>query len=233
MRRTTAAATGGLVALVASLAAAAPAAAGPVFHLSFHGQVALAAWTSCPQPQVGDSCFDTVVIASDATTYENSDQEGGGHFLHDRGDRVILRHFWYDVREVDGEVWFVPTRESFGGTDVGVQVGIHQRLTSATASAPSIPMHTSDYVTGQEYDETGSVSAAWQPAGDLVRIGSRQHSSTRDYFFLSSTAGWERTATATGVDDGVPITRSVVLGDTTMYSVRQVELSVYKGRPQG
>jgi hypothetical protein len=215
------------------LPVAAPAWAGPVFHTSFHGEVAIAVWTSCPQPRDGDSCYDTVVIASDARTYENSDQEGGGHFLHDSGDRVVLRHFWYDVTEVDGELWAVPTRESFGGTDVGVSVDVHRRLTAASATAPSVPMHTTDYVAGTETEETSSVSVRWSPEGTLERIAQRDRASSRDYFFLTATTGWQRQATASGVDDGVPVTRTSVPGDTVLVSVRQVDLRVYKGRPAG
>lgn len=231
-RRTSRAMAAGAAVGVATALAAGSASAGPVFHLSFQGRVAIAVWTSCPHPEVGDSCFDTVVIASDAKTYENNDQEAGGHFLHDKGDRVILRHFWYDVREVDGEVWPVPTRESFGGTDVA-NVDIHNRLTAAVAAAPHVPMHTTDYVNETEYDEPGSISATWSPAGPLSRITARDRASTRDYFFMESTLGWERAATAAGVDDGVPITRPLVAADTSLTSVHQVALSVYKGHLDG
>lgn len=230
-RTRTAVAAAGLLGLLTPVALAGPASAGPVFKVSFHGRVATAAWTSCPAPEVGDSCFDTVVIASDAKTYETSDQDSGGHFLHDKGDRVILRHFWYDVREVDGEIWFVPTKESFGGTDAGVEVDIHHRLTSASAAATAIPMHTSDYVTGEDYTETGSVEVDWTPVGPLARLDGRDRVSTRDFFFMSSTVGWERPATAGGVDDGIPITRTVLTGDTMLFNVNQVDLSVYKGAP--
>ena len=92
-------------------------------------------------------------------------------------------------------------------------------------------MHTSDYVTGEDYTETGSVEVVCTPAGPLSRLDGRDRVSTRDFFFMSSTVGWERPATAGGVDDGVPITRTVLLGDTTLFTVKQVELSVYKGAP--
>ena len=222
-----------LACFVAPLAIAAPASAGPVFHLVFNGRVAIGSWTTCPQPRLGDRCLDTVVIASDAKTYENSDQPTGGHFLHSRGDRVILRHFWYTMTEFEGELFPETTKESFGGTDVGVSVSIANRLTSASAVAPSIPMRTFDYVTGEESEETGSVSVTGQPAGPLEPIREGGRSSTRDYLMKSSTKGWSRMATASGTDGGAPIAGAVFTDETVMYSVRQAELSVYKGRPTG
>ena len=210
-------------------ALAAPASAGPMFISSFHGSIAIAVWTSCPEPELGDSCYDTVVIASDAITYGNSGVEHGPHFERDKGDRVILRHFWYDMRLVDGQLGPVITKESFGGTDQGVTVDIDQRLRSASAAAPSIPMHTTDYANDREYDETGSVTADWLPAGELIRLDDRSVYHPGYALFLTSTLGWQVDATATGVDDGEPVTRSVYLPDTTMLSARQVDLEVYQG----
>lgn len=208
---------------------AAPASAGPMFISSFHGSIAIATWTSCPQPVVGDSCYDTVVIASDATTYGNSGVENGPHFERDKGDRVILRHFWYDMRLIDGELLAVTTKESFGGTDQGVTVDIDHRLRSASASAPSIPMHTTDLANDQEYDETGSVTADWLPVGELIRLDDRNVYHPGYALFLTSTLGWQVDATATGVDDGEPVTRSVYLPGTTMLTAHQVDLEVYRG----
>lgn len=222
-----------LAAAIATLGLASPASAGPVFHLVFNGRVAIGSWTTCPQPKVGDTCLDTVVIASDAKSYENSDQPTGGHFLHSKGDRVILRHFWYTITEFEGELFPRTTRESFGGTDVGVSVSITNRLTRASAVAPSIPMRTFDYVNDTESEETGSVSVTWQPAGPLEPVREGGRTSTRDYLMKSSTKGWSRMATAGGTDGGAPIAGSVVQRETVMYSVRQAELSVYKGQPAG
>lgn len=211
------------------LAWAAPAAAGPVFHTSFHGSIAIAAWTSCPEPKAGDECFDTEVIASDATTYENSDQPTGGHFLHDRGDRVTLRHFWYSAREIDGQLVLVTTKESFGGTDEGVTVDIDHRLRTASANAPLVPMHTTDFANDREYDETGSVSVSWLQAGSLYRLDDRSVFLPGYALFLDSTLGFQVDATATGVDDGVPITRAPIPGATTVFTARQLNLEVYRG----
>lgn len=221
----------GLASLLASVALAPPASAGEVFHLSFNGEVAIANWTTCPEPKAGDSCEDTTVIASDARTYETSDQPDGGHFLHGAGDRVVLQRFWYEVREVDGELTGVITQESFGGTNVGVDVRIHNRLTAASATAAAIPMHTTDYAGDREFDETVSVGTTWQPTGELTRIREGGRNATRDFMFKSTTSGWSREARATGVIDGRAIQGVNVPGGTLMYSARQADLSLYKGRP--
>jgi hypothetical protein len=177
---------------------------------------------------LGDSCVDTVIIASDARTYENSDSSAGGHFLRDSGDRVVLQRFWYEVRLVEGELTPVPTMESFGGTDVAVDVDIDNRLTAATAVATSIPMNTTDYVTGESFSETASVEATWEPTSSLTVIKERERHSDRDVFLSSSTTGWSRDAVASGLDGGEPIPGSPTAG-TTLFSARQVELTVVKG----
>lgn len=220
-----------LAALLVPLGLASPASAAPALHLSFNGRVAIGSWTTCPDLQVGDTCLDTVIIASDARTYENSDQPEGGHFLRDSGDRVVLQKFWYEVRLFEGEPSIFTTRESFGGTDVAVDVQIDNRLTSATAIATSIPMNTTDFVTGESFSETASVEAIWEPASPLTVIRERERFTGGDVFILSSTTGWSRDAVVSGLDGGGPIPGTSAAG-TTMFSVRQAELTVVKGAPK-
>jgi hypothetical protein len=222
----------GLTALTVVLSLGPPASAAPALHLSFHGRVAIGSWTTCPELELGATCQDTVIIASDAKTYENSDQAGGGHFLHDSGDRIVLQKFWYEVRLVDGELTPVPTIESFGGTDVAVDVQIDNRLTTATAIATSIPMNTTNYVTGESSSGTAAVDVTWEPTGSLAVIRERDRFSGGSVFSLSSTTGWSRDAVASGLDGGEPIPGSPTDG-TTMFSVRQAELTVGKGAPNG
>lgn len=215
---------------VATSVAVAPAAsAGPVFELSFHGEVALAAWTTCPEPRPGDLCTDTVVIASAARTRENSDQETGGHFLHDSGDRIVLQRFWYEIVDFEGQAQAKPLRESFGGTD-DATVEIHNRLTSATARAASIPMHTTDYVTGEELSDTDSVSVDWLPFGSLERIDELDRFASRQQLVRSWTTGWARDATASGIIDDHDIPGSPSAGGTALVHVDQGELTVLRGR---
>jgi len=231
MHRARVPAVGCALVAVASMAVAPPAAAGPVFHLSFHGELALAAWTTCPEPELGDLCADTVVIASDSRTRENTDLETGGHFIHDSGDRLVLQRFWYEIVEFDGQLQPRPLRESFGGTD-NASVEIHNRLTDATATA-TVPMDTTDYVTGEESSGTDSVSVRWLPVGPLERMDERDRSGNRQQIIRSWTTGWSRDATATGTLDGSPIQGSQSSGGTMLVHANQGELSIIKGRPIG
>lgn len=206
---------------------AAPAAhAGPVFTLRFTGEVAIAQWTTCPELVLGARCADTTVFASDAHTFETSDQESGSAHLRSHGDRIVLQRQWYTVVEVDGILTGRPTRESFGSTDA-VDVSISHRLTSATVSAPAIPMHTTDYVTETELDETDSFTGDWVPTGELSRLDDRVRISDRFLFFLEGTDGWTRQSAPTASVDG-----QAVPGATTLHelvAVRQSTLTVLKG----
>ncbi|MET4639538.1 hypothetical protein [Mycetocola sp. 2940] len=231
-RRVAVSSAAGLAVLAFLLVVGSPASAAPALHLSFNGRLATGIWTTCPELHLGDTCLDTVIIASDAKTYENSDQPGGGHFVRDSGDHVILQRFWYEVRLVEDELTPVPTMESFGGTDVGVDVGIHNRLTAATATATSIPMNTTDYLTGESFTETVSVDVTWEPTSDLTVIRDRDRFSSVDIFLMNSTTGWSRDAVASGLVAGEPIPGSST-EDTMLVSARQAELTVVKGAPNG
>jgi hypothetical protein len=212
--------------VLAPLVAAAPAQAGPVFTVRFNGEVAMASWTTCPELVLGASCVDTTVFASDAKTFETSDQPSGGHHIRDHGDRIVLQRQWYTVVEVDGILTGRPTRESFGSTDQ-VDVAIPRRLTSATVTATAIPMHTTDYVAGTEYDATDSFSGSWVPDGPLMPIDDRVRLSGRFLFFLESSDGWSRSSTPVAQVDGAPVPGTPVLRE--LVAVRQSSLTVLKG----
>jgi hypothetical protein len=72
-----------LLATAAGSAAAGQSNRTVVFHTWFKGLVASATWTTCPQPQVGQLCRDTVVLGFDAVTRENV----GGSRVGSRGGR--------------------------------------------------------------------------------------------------------------------------------------------------
>lgn len=205
----------------------APAAhAGPVFTLRFTGEVAIAQWTTCPELALGARCVDTTVFASDAHSFETSDQESGSAHLRSHGDRIVLQRQWYTVVEVDGILTGRPTRESFGSTDA-VDVSISHRLTSATVSAAAIPMHTTDYETETELDETDSFTGDWKPTGELSRLDDRVRISDRFLFFLEGTDGWTRQSAPTASVDGQAVPGAATLVE--LVTVRQSTLTVLKG----
>lgn len=213
-------------ALSTPVLAASAAHAGPVFTLRFTGEVAIAQWTTCPEFVLGARCVDTTVFASDAHTFETSDQEAGPAHLRDHGDRIVLQRQWYTVVEVDGILTGRPTRESFGSTDA-VDVSIDHRLTSATVTAPAIPMHTTDYEAETELDETDSFTGSWAPSGDLSRIDDRVRISNRFLFFLEGTDGWTRQSAPTASVDGQAVPGTATLHE--LVAVRQSTLTVLKG----
>ena len=166
------------------------------------------------------------VFASDAHTFETSDRESGSAHLRSHGDRIVLQRQWYTVVEVDGILTGRPTRESFGSTDA-VDVSISHRLTSATVSAAAIPMHTTDYETETELDETDSFTGDWAPAGELTRLDDRVRISDRFLFFLEGTDGWTRQSAPTARVDGQAVPGTATLHE--LVAVRQSTLTVLKG----
>jgi len=224
--RATLAAVAAVAALSTPVLAASAAHAGPVFTIRFTGEVAIAQWTTCPELVLGARCSDTTVFASDAHTFETSDQPSGGAHLRSHGDRIVLQRQWYTVVEVDGILTGRPTRESFGSTDA-VDVRISHRLTSATASAAAIPMHTTDYTTETELDETDSFTGDWAPSGDLTRIEDRVRIANRFLLLLEGTAGWTRQSMPTAHVDGQAVPGTASLHE--LVAVRQSSLTVLKG----
>ena len=186
----------------------------------------MASWTTCPDFVLGASCVDTTVFASDAQTFETSDQPTGGQHLRSHGDSIVLQRQWYTVVEVDGILTGRPTRESFGST-TAVDVAISHRLTSATVTASAIPLHTTDYVTETEFDETDSFAGSWQPNGPLTRIDDRVRISDRFLFFLEGTDGWTRSSAPVAEVDGEAVPGTATLHE--LVAVRQSSLTVLKG----
>lgn len=213
-------------AVLAPLVTAAPAHAGPVFTIRFNGEVAMASWTTCPDFVLGATCVDTTVFASDAQTFETSDQPTGGHHIRDHGDRIVLQRQWYTVVEVDGFLSARPTRESFGSTDA-VDVAIAHRLTSASVSASAIPMHTTDYVAETEYEEIDSFTGSWEPSGLLAPIDDRVRIADRFLFFLEGSDGWSRSSAPVAEVDGEAVPGTPTLRE--LVAVRQSSLTVLKG----
>ena len=218
--------------LIALLCAAlmlftAPAAsAADLFLVKFRGGVALAVWRTCPQWQVGAVCEETVVIASDAMTFEKY-PEGRER---DKGPRVVLQRFVFEIVDLgeDG-LSSRPIRESFGGTDEA-DVTINRRSRWATASAAAIPMNTTEYHGDESvtYEETVSLDVEWTGQGELQRIDERDHYNDRLQLFISYPKGWERSAVATGTIDGAPIAGTLDESATTLINVAQGELRLYK-----
>jgi hypothetical protein len=200
--------------------------AGPVFTIRFNGEVAMASWTTCPEFVLGATCVDTTVFASDAQTFETSDQPTGGHHIRDHGDSIVLQRQWYTVVEVDGFLTARPSRESFGSTDA-VDVAIAHRLTSASIRASAIPMHTTDYVAGTEYEETDSFTGSWEPSGPLAPIDQEVRISDRFLFFLEGSDGWSRSSAPVAEVDGEAVPGTATLRE--LVAVRQSSLTVLKG----
>lgn len=224
-----------LIGLLAALAASPAVARGPgqgpgrsaaqgggaaVFQLTFHGGIAIANWTTCPVWEVGLVCEETVVIASDARTSERW-PEGRER---DRGPRVVLQRFVFEVVDLDGEVAMRPLRESFGGTDAA-SVAIDTQARRAVARAAAIPMSTSDYVADVQYGETVALDVTLTATGPRTSLRDHHVASGPGWHVVSRTRGWEREATGSGTIDGAPIPGA--LSSATIVHARQSELSVY------
>jgi hypothetical protein len=225
-----------LVPLLAAAPASAPAgqgAGGAFFYkVTFHGELAIAQWTTCPTWEVGLQCEETVAIVSDART---SELWSGGR-LRDREDRVILQRFWYEVVELvdpetgDVELSTRPFRESFGGTNLAT-VSIDTRARAAVAEAAAIPMNTTDYVADTTYTETVAFQGSWQGLGPIVDLHERPAPSAPTWIHFDMTRGWQRSATAVGTIDGQPITAPLAPDGAVIFHARQMSLSVHPPRP--
>jgi hypothetical protein len=203
-----------------------------VFQITFHGEVAIASWTTCPAWEVGLYCEETVAIVSDA----HSSEHWPGDRLRERTDRVVLQRFWYEVVElVDPELGIVeltgrPIRDSFGGTD-DATVTIDTRARTAVARAAAIPMITTDYeADGDQYAETAAFEGRWEATGPIERLHEGPSPSAPGWIHLSMTRGWQRSATAAGTVDGQPITAPLAPDGAVIIHARQKELSVYPPR---
>lgn len=192
-----------------------------VFQLTFHGGIAIASWTTCPEWEVGMVCEETVVIASDART---SERWPDGR-ERDRGPRVVLQRFVFEVIDLDGEVATRPLRESFGGTGAA-SVAIDRQARRATARAAAIPMSTTDYDADAQYAETAALDVTLTATGPRTTLRDHQVASGPGWHVVSRTHGWEREATGSGTVDGAPIPGT--LSSATIVNARQSELSVYR-----
>lgn len=191
-----------------------------VFQLTFHGRIAIASWTTCPTWEVGMVCEETVVIASDART---SERWPDGR-ERDRGPRVVLQRFVFEVIDLDGDVATRPMRESFGGTtDAAVTIDTQARR--ATARAAAIPMSTTDYDADLQFTETAALDVTLHATGPRTVLRDHHVASGRGWHVVSRTRGWERDATGSGTVDGAPIPGT--LHSATIVNVRQSELNVY------
>jgi hypothetical protein len=191
-----------------------------VFQLTFHGGIAIASWTTCPEWEVGMVCEETVVIASDARTSERW-PEGRER---DRGPRVVLQRFLFEVVDLGDELATRPLRESFGGTDDAF-VAIDTQARRAVARAATIPMSTTDYLADVQYDETASLDVTLTATGPRTALRDHQVASGPGWHVVSRTRGWERDAAGTGTVDGAPIPGT--LSSATIVHARQSELRVY------
>lgn len=203
-----------------------------VFRVTFHGELAIANWTTCPTWEVGLVCDETVAIVSDART---SEQWPEGK-LRDRQDRVVLQRFRYEIVElVDPETGAVelatrPIWESFGGTNLAT-VTIDTRARHAEARADAIPMNTTDYENDVVYQETVAFQGSWVGVGPLDDLHDGPSPSAPDWINLERTRGWQRAASATGTIDGQPIPGTLAPDGAVIIHANQTSLSVYPPRP--
>lgn len=210
------------VTAITQLLVAAPAQAGPVTSLRFAGRLAIASWTTCPDPRPNQRCIDTEVIASDSSFKEKG-------FGRSAGPRVIYRQFRYVVN-ADG-VSSRETGETFGGTD-DAAVAVQPRLRYASATA-EVPVEVCTFDRGGDLicaPDTVAVHIEWAGAGDLRRLDERTVYPAPGVLYKSYTKGWTRTATATGTLDGGPIPGVLTPGfPPELTAARQGEMTVCHG----
>ena len=163
------------------------------------------------------------MIASDASTAERF--PGGRE--RDKGPRVVLQRFLFEMVKVGGGLQRAPVLESFGGTEDAV-VRIDQRSRSATATA-AVPMNTTQYRdTSVVFEDVVTVHVEWTGRGALEAINERGHYVDPAVLSISFTKGWQRPAAAVGTLDGVPAAGVPQVEENTLFNVRQGELTVYK-----
>ena len=208
---------------VTQLLVAAPAQAGPVTSLRFAGRLAIASWTTCPDPPPGQRYTDTEVIASVSSLKEK------GFGRRSAGPRVIYRQFRYVVRA--GGVSTRETGETFGGTD-DAAVAVQPRLKYASATAEvSVEVCTFDPAGDLVCaPDTVAVHVEWTAVGDLLRLDERTVYPAPGVLYKSYTKGWTRTATATGRLDGGPTPGVLTPGfPPELTYARQGEMTVCHG----
>lgn len=233
--------------LVASLALPAePARAGSVEWVVTRVELAFGEWSTCPTWEVGASCVFTQVIAAESRDRELNDfldPARRGRFLHSDGPSLILRHYWFDVVEADGEPAARPTRESFGGVGTTAsfptspgnpEVAVDTRLRGGTASATEIRMHTTDYSRPGEPEwwETAATRTRWVGTGDLDRVREGSFARTTGRIIRrETTTGWMRDVVASGSDSMVRDWGEFLGG--YLFHGQQSMTGVYRGRSAG
>jgi hypothetical protein len=220
MRRLVIAVVAALVlAMTSAPAAADQSARSLVFQLRFTGLVATASWTTCPQPEVGDVCVDTDVLAFDSASREGKVRERG----------PTLRTLTFVYRVVGGEFGTVLVAEWFGRTETAAVSG-EPRLGRATAegTVPVVLCSVFDPTAGFSCPDDVAVDLTWTGTGALTRLA--EHDVARNEFRMENTwtRGWQRTAIVSGSVGGS------VLGTLTaaeLLRVRQGEVVVQHALP--
>ena len=214
---------GTLVLVGVMVGAAAPAPADPgtgassrtyVFRDRVAGEIAMATWTTCPAPEVGQTCTDTLVLAADA-------KSRSGTY---RSRAPVVRVLVFTYRVVGGELGTVPLAEWFGRTESG-QVRADTRLRQITASAV-VPVQVCTIIdpeSGLTCPTSLATTATWTGTGALQRLNDHTVLPSPIRMVNSWTRGWQRTATATATIAGhTPGT----LLQADMFRVDQGELVV-------
>ena len=215
MRRLAIAVVTGLVLAMTSVPASADEGARSlVFQLRFTGLVATAGWTTCPEPEIGDACVDTDVLAFDSASREGK--------VRDRGP--TLRTLTFVYRVVGGELGSVPVAEWFGRTEIATVSGT-PRLTRATAegTVPVVLCSVFDPMAGFTCPDDVAVDLTWTASGALTRLA--EHDVARNEFRMENTwtRGWQRPATVSGTVVGSILG---TLSAAEMLRVRQGEVIV-------
>lgn len=209
-------------AAVTQLVVVTPAQAGPVTSLRFAGRLAIASWTTCPDPGPAQSCTDTEIVASVSSLKEKG-------FGRSAGPRLIYRQFRYVV-SADG-VSTRETGETLGGTDAAT-VAVQPRLKDASAYA-EVPVEVCTFHPDGSSacgSDTVAVRADWTAAGDIQRLDERTVYPAPGVLYKAYTKGWARTATATGTVDGVPTPGVLTPGFAPqLVNARQGEMTVCHG----
>ena len=190
-----------------------------VFQLRFTGLAATASWTTCPEPEIGDLCVDTDVLAFDSATREGK--------VRDRGP--TLRTLTFVYRVVGGEFGTVLVAEWFGRTEIAAVSGT-PRLTRATAAGtvPVLLCSVFDPTAGFACPDEVAVDLTWTGAGALTRLD--EHDVGRNEFRMENTwtRGWQRPATVTGSVSGSALG---TLSAAELLRVRQGEVVVQHPLP--
>lgn len=206
--------------LTAPAAGAAEGSRTLVFRLRISGQIAIASWTTCPEPVLGAVCTDTDVLAFDTKAREGKERE--------RGPVVRVLTFVYRiVPGEDGGLSTTPVAEWFGRIEGGTVTGT-PRLRSTTTRAVVPVLICGIFEPGNSCPEQATVNVRWTGTGPLTRID--EHAVLPGGIRKENTwtRGWSRDATASGTVNGSSPGTPV---DATMLRVDQGEVIVQHPLP--